>query len=67
MTAHPLTLGQRLRIDKGAMEPCFRHMDRSPSDPFPFASHRALSEVWGMSSHEVMVARDEVSLERNAG
>lgn len=52
----PLTLGQRLRIEKGAMEPAFRHLDRVPAEPFPFASHRPLSDVWGLSAEEVAEA-----------
>jgi hypothetical protein len=48
MTAHSsLTLGQRRRLDKGTMVPAFRHTDRAPREPFPFASHRPLSEIWG--------------------
>jgi hypothetical protein len=67
MTHHPLTLGQRLRINQGSMVPCFRHMDRAPSDPFPFASHRALSEVWGLTPDQTSAASDAAMLERNAG
>lgn len=67
MTHSTLTLGQRRRLDKGAMEPAFRHMDRVPSETFPFASHRSLSEVWGLTPDEASAAGDCAMLERNAG
>jgi hypothetical protein len=68
MTAHSsLTLGQRRRLDKGTMVPAFRHTDRAPSEPFPFASHRPLSEAWSLTADEASTARDEAMLARNAG